>query len=231
MDELVTVRSIIDDIALSQGEDQRVIDSPSGPPFSTREAYRALSSGRPVDVSASTTWALRLPSKLKIFAYLADIDRLSTRANLFYKNCAPSAVCAACPAIETGRHIFFDCPPAAAFWRCLRVNVPTDEFSIWDLPPPIRTAIDAWRSAVAALLWSLWKARNDRVFNDTDTPCSAPLFEGRVMTLPCGAGDSMRRTGLLLMLSAPSSYHVLYDPGGCTSTLPHPFHFLHVKMF
>lgn len=148
---------------------------PLRPPFSTREAYRALSSGWPVDVSASTTWALRLPSKLKIFPYLADIDRLSTRANLFYKNCAPSAVCAGCPVIETGRHIFFDCPPAAAFWRCLRVNVPTDEFSIWDLPPPIRTAIDAWRSAVAALLGSLWKARNDRVFNDTDTPCSAVI--------------------------------------------------------
>jgi hypothetical protein len=136
-DELLTVRCIIDDISLSQGEDHRVIDSPSGPPFSTREAYRALSSGRPVDVSASTTWALRLPSKLKIFAYLADIDRLSTRANLFYKNCAPSAVCAACPAVETGRHIFFDCPPAAAFWRHLRVDVPAGEFSIWDLLPPV----------------------------------------------------------------------------------------------
>jgi hypothetical protein len=35
------------------------------------------------------SWGLRLPSKLKIFAYLADIDRLSTRTNLFSKSCAP----------------------------------------------------------------------------------------------------------------------------------------------
>jgi hypothetical protein len=151
-DELSMVRGIIDDISLSEGEDRRVIDSPSSPPFSTREAYRALSSGRPVDVSGSTTWALRLPSKLKIFAYLADIDRLSTRANLFYKNCAPSAVCVACPAIETGRHIFFDYPPAAALWRCLKVAIPAGEFSLWDLPSPMQTTIDAWRSVVAVLL-------------------------------------------------------------------------------
>jgi hypothetical protein len=38
----------------------------------------------------------RLPIKLKIFVYLADIDRLSSRANLFFKNCAQTDQCAAC---------------------------------------------------------------------------------------------------------------------------------------
>ncbi|XP_071680236.1 uncharacterized protein [Lolium perenne] len=156
-----------------EGDDIHIIDSPSSPPFSTREAYMMLSSGRPVDVSASTTWALRLPSKPKIFAYLADIDWLSTRANLFYKNCAPSTVCVACPAIEMGRHIFFDCPLAAALWRRLKVAIPAGEFSLWDLPSPMQTTIDARCSAVAVLLWSLWKAQNDRVFSNNDTPLTA----------------------------------------------------------
>jgi hypothetical protein len=151
-DDLSTIRCIIDDISLMEGDDIHIIDSPSSPPFSTREAYMMLSSGRPVDVSASTTWALRLPSKPKIFAYLADIDWLSTRANLFYKNCAPSTVCVACPAIEMGRHIFFDCPLAAALWRRLKVAIPAGEFSLWDLPSPMQTTIDAWRSVVAVLL-------------------------------------------------------------------------------
>jgi hypothetical protein len=41
-DELSTVHCIIDDISLVEGEDCRVIDSPSSPPSSTREAYTML---------------------------------------------------------------------------------------------------------------------------------------------------------------------------------------------
>jgi hypothetical protein len=132
-----------------------------------------LSPDCPADASACTTWALWLPSKLMIFAYLVDIDRLSTRANLFYKNCAPSAVCVACPDIETGRHIFFDCPPAVALWSRLGIAVPMGQFSLWDLLAPVQVPTSAWRSAVVVLLWSIWKARNDRVFNGRDSPLSA----------------------------------------------------------
>jgi hypothetical protein len=134
--ELVLTRRIIDDIHLAPFPDDRFIDSPSGPRFSSREAYRMLSPPRPRDESACITWALRLPSKLKIFAYLLDIDRSSTRANLFYKHCAPSEMCASCPTAETGRHLFFDCSLAASVWTLLEVSIPDGQFSIWDIHPP-----------------------------------------------------------------------------------------------
>jgi hypothetical protein len=51
-----------------------------------------------------------------MFAYLANINRLSTRANLFFKSYAPSDLCEACPSVETGRHLFFDCPFSAVIW-------------------------------------------------------------------------------------------------------------------
>jgi hypothetical protein len=107
--ELLHIRCLIDDTRLGDAPDTRVIDSPSAPSFCSREAYRMLSPPRPRDASACIAWGLRLLTKLKIFIYLLDIDRLSTRANLFYKSCASSDVCAACPEIETGRHLFFDC--------------------------------------------------------------------------------------------------------------------------
>ncbi|KAK1653138.1 hypothetical protein QYE76_070943 [Lolium multiflorum] len=141
--ELTQVMRIIDDTSLTVGADGRVIDSPSSPAFSSREAYMMLSPSRLLDASACTTWALRLPAKLKIFAYLADIDMLSTRANLFYKNCAPSAMCAACPDIETGQHLFFDYPPAVALWSRLGVSIPTGQSSIWDLPTSIQVPASA----------------------------------------------------------------------------------------
>jgi hypothetical protein len=102
---------------------------------------------------------------LKIFTYLADIDRLSTRANLFAKNCAPSERCVACPAVETGRHLFFDCELAHSVWAGLGVPISDGPFSIWNLTPPPDVAPSAWCVGVAALLWNLWKARNNQVFN------------------------------------------------------------------
>jgi hypothetical protein len=118
-----------------------------------------------IDASATIAWASSLPTKLKIFSYLADIDKLSTRANLFFKNCAPSAICAACPLEETGRHMFFDCALVAAVWAQLGVLIPVGSFSIWCLHPLLPSP-HVWRAGVAAILWLLWKARNNLVFNN-----------------------------------------------------------------
>jgi hypothetical protein len=158
-------RLIASSTPLGSGSGRRFIDSPSRPPFSSKAAYRMLSPTNPDDSSASTAWGSCLPAKLKIFTYLADIDRLSTRANLFAKNCAPSERCVACPAVETGRHLFFDCELARSVWAGLGVSIPDGPFSIWNLSPPPDVAPSAWRVGVAALLWNLWKARNNQVFN------------------------------------------------------------------
>jgi hypothetical protein len=110
---------------------------------------------------------------LKIFVYLADIDTLSTRANLFFKRCAPSAICAACPTEETGRHIFFDYVLASGVWARLGIDIPADRFSFWDLAQPHDFPVDVWRVGMVVLLWSLWNARNDLVFNNKN--CNVQL--------------------------------------------------------
>ncbi|XP_071674484.1 uncharacterized protein [Lolium perenne] len=164
-DELRLVYCIIASYTLWAGCDLRTIDSPSTPRFCSREAYMALAPPRPHDASACISWRLRIPSKIRIFAYLADIDRLSTRANLFRKSCAPSDLCAACTSPDTGRHLFFDCCMAAVIWTRLDVPIPDEEFSVWDLPTPLPFGTDVWRICVAAILWAIWKSRNDLVFN------------------------------------------------------------------
>jgi hypothetical protein len=128
--ELAKLRELIDRLDLRDGCDTRFIDLPTPLPFSSRAAYNALSPTATVDRSAVFAWELRLPNKLTIFSYLADIDYLSTRANLFYKGCAPSDTCAACPAPESGRHLFFDCPLAASLWRRLGTPIPAGNFYV-----------------------------------------------------------------------------------------------------
>jgi hypothetical protein len=163
--QLDEVSRLIAGIQLRDGPDARSIDSPSSPPFSSQAAYRILAPVHATDASACTAWGSRLPAKVKIFTYLADIDRLSSRANLFFKNCAPSDRCVACGAVETGRHIFFDCPAATAVWARIGTPVPDGAFSIWDLRAPSSFPAHIWHVGVAAILWTLWKARNDHVFN------------------------------------------------------------------
>lgn len=173
--ELRVLQEIISNTHLRDGSDRRFIDSQSSPPFSSREAYLKLSPRHPLDSSACSAWALRLPNKLRIFAYLADIDRLSTRANLFHKNCAPSDVCAACPSVETGRHLFFDCPLADAVWARVGVPIPAGDFSVWNLQAPPTVDTGAWHECLAAILWCIWKARNELVFNSRPSTVCAIL--------------------------------------------------------
>jgi hypothetical protein len=78
------------------------------PPFSSCEVYPLPSPTHLVDSDAYAAWALRLPTKMKIFSYLTSIGRLSTRVNLLFKGCAPSDVCDACMSTKIGRNLFFD---------------------------------------------------------------------------------------------------------------------------
>ncbi|KAK1609234.1 hypothetical protein QYE76_032907 [Lolium multiflorum] len=173
--DLVEVQGIVRDTTLSDGQDLRRIDSPAAPLFSTREAYHLLSPSQPRDASACISWGLRLPSKVRIFSYLADINRLSTRANLFAKNCATSAIYAACHLPETGRHLFFDCALAGEVWDRMGTTIPERSFSLWELQPPAGVMTHIWHSGLATILWSLWKARNDLVFNAKSSTVSVVL--------------------------------------------------------
>ncbi|KAK1608058.1 hypothetical protein QYE76_031731 [Lolium multiflorum] len=164
--------------SLHASQDQRRMASPAAPRFSSHKAYRLLSSVHPHNVSSCRSWALHLPLKLRIFAYLADIDRLSTRSNLFYKSCAPSDVCAACPSVETGRHLFFGCCLAKETWGSLHVTIPAKGFSIWDLSVHLSAPASLWHACIAAILWALWKAQNDLVFNANTATSSIERLAG-----------------------------------------------------
>jgi hypothetical protein len=131
--DLAAIHDIVASVSLRPGCDDRAMDAPSAPAFSSRDGYRALTPQGPKVESACLAWDCQLPTKLKIFAYLVDIDRLSSHANLRSKNCSPMDVCAACPGIETGRHIFFDCAVASGVWVHLGISTPSGDFSFWSL--------------------------------------------------------------------------------------------------
>jgi hypothetical protein len=172
--ELSTVQSLLVSLTLDQHPDTRSMAWGDTLQISSRAIYRVLATGGRLDSSAITCWGTRLPSKIKIFCYLADIDRVSTRVNLLAKGCGTSDTCASCSCPEDSRHIFFDCSVASDVWRLLGVT-PVPGSSIWDLRCPIVLPPQVWRLTIAAILWSLWKARNSVVFDNKPTLLPAIL--------------------------------------------------------
>ena len=172
--ELPVVLAIIAGTSLVDAEDCRSMAWGVRAPFSSRAAYAATAPVGTQDGSAITSWGMRAPAKIRIFCLLADCDRLNTRSNLHFKNCAPSPLCASCGEIETTRHLLFDCATAADTWSRLGCDTASSR-SIWDIPSPTGTRDGAWELCSAAILWQLWKARNDRVFNAVSTSSSEIL--------------------------------------------------------
>jgi hypothetical protein len=161
-------------LTLDHLSDTRSMAWGDNPQISSRAIYRLLATGGRLDSSAITCWGTRLPSKIKIFCYLTDIDHISSQVNLLAKGCGTSDACASCSCPEDSWHIFFGCPVASDVWRLLGVATVPDS-SIWDLQCPIALPPQVWRLTTAAILWSLWKARNGVVFDNNPTPVPAIL--------------------------------------------------------
>jgi hypothetical protein len=140
-----------------------------------------LSPTRAQDSDARAAWELRLPSKPKIFSYLDNINRLSSRANLYYKGCAPTDACAA---VETCRHLLFECSLVTSVWARIGVPIPSGPFSFWDLQHPAAISDRIWRAGVVVILWCIWKAQNDVVFrNGSPSTVSTLRLIGEELTI------------------------------------------------
>jgi hypothetical protein len=182
-------------------EDVRTLAWGKAVAFSSGATYRVLQPVGQLDASSILSWNSSLPTKLKIFCLVADCDRLCTRANLHYKNCAPSPPCESCGARETSRHILFDCSTAASTWS--RLQCDTEVSSTWDIASPVPANIKAWRIGVAAVLWELWKARNDVVFNAS----------------PCTPRDVLRRAADVVAVWTHRLHASLRDDANAVSSL------------
>ena len=75
---------------------------------------------------------------------------------------------------ESVDHLFLHCEDTSALWnaifRCFGLswvmpNSVADLFACWWLGGHFRSAI-VWKTVPLCLLWSLWRKRNDRNFND-----------------------------------------------------------------
>jgi len=155
-------------------EDDTVIWAlePSGK-FSTKSLYRFMKHSGNVDLRMTELWKVNLPLKIKIFLWMLWHDRVLTSEQLKIRKGKGSEKCKYCGKIETRNHLFFNCNIAQILWVWVRISMRWTErpISIQDYEDKMRVGLGHKDIFIAFFLlagvsWSLWKTRNDWVFNN-----------------------------------------------------------------
>ncbi|XP_058733456.1 uncharacterized protein LOC131605076 [Vicia villosa] len=142
--------------------------------------------------SLKVVWDLKLPPKIKVFAWRFFIDRLPTRDQLLKRgvanvSCPNCVLCGSC--LESSSHLFFNCQVVKVIWKhvFLWLGIPND-FNEEEIRC-FETIQDKVKSSNRrtlinfvwfATIWSIWLMRNAIVFKGEvfcfDVICSNIVF-------------------------------------------------------
>jgi len=135
--------------------------------FSVQSMYRTISFRGILPAHTPAVWKLCVPTRIHIFLWLLSNNKTLTRTNLAKRRHVEDITCLFCNENESVHHLFFGCCVASVMWRHLSeifdVNLGADYESVarWWLSNN-RHAI--MNMTCAALMWSIWKLRNDLCF-------------------------------------------------------------------
>ncbi|CAJ2627787.1 unnamed protein product [Trifolium pratense] len=152
--------------------------------YSVRSAYHLLKEETLRDIPEPSTagnteiwksiWKVQAPQRVKNFLWRVVKRILPTRCRLEQKGVALDPICPLChDGEETQEHLFMHCQVIQRFWFLspLGLHVPTDvNFFQW---------MEHWLSnsnfmatqLFSLSLWTIWKMRNDSVFNKKSPNC------------------------------------------------------------
>lgn len=124
-------------------------------------------------------WKVAAPSKVRAFVWKSLLDRIPTRINLEKRNCLPPGVgsnCVRCVAVaESSSHLFLHCDLAWNIWLSLmswldlHFVMPPNLFihrECWSGGSLKKKVCNGLRMIWEAVIWVIWKARNECIFNN-----------------------------------------------------------------
>jgi hypothetical protein len=195
--------------------------------FSVKSAYEALSGIRDVNTYSdfeleifSGVWESPAPSKVVAFSWQLFHDRLPTKDNLVRRGVLQHHLggnCVWCANFsESANHLFLHCKVAHRMWyeifRWLGVVIIMPQ-NIWSLFACFRGVAMNKRLRKGFLLvwhtvvWSLWNARNDVIFNGKSKEWMEIVEDIKVLSWKWST-DRLKITQCLF-------YEWVWDPGDC----------------
>ncbi|KAF7837882.1 ribonuclease H [Senna tora] len=137
------------------------------------------------DSNWKSIWKLHVPQRVRSFMWLLMHEKLLTNVERCRRRIADSTVCDRCGGIsEDIIHALRDCNKAKDIW--LRLVKPSSwpEFFHLDLRDWISLNLHSnlgvfdlsWKEVFATTCWSMWRRRNEQVFNQRDFSVTDPVF-------------------------------------------------------
>jgi len=170
--EWAELLEILNEVQLTEGVDKMVWALEKSGQYTTRSLYKSLTNGGMADARAMLIWKSPIPLKVKNFMWMANHDRIQCGVQLKKKKWTGSEKCPVCEVDETSDHILFQCPLAVLLWSFLRdcLGWPSSPTSCSSL---LLEIVDQYRGnkqlltifICAGALWSIWKTRNELVFD------------------------------------------------------------------
>ncbi|XP_071686811.1 uncharacterized protein [Rutidosis leptorrhynchoides] len=184
---LVELHQLVDAVSVSKTEDKKywILSPHSG--YSVSNTRRLIDDVLLPSLQSSTRWSKSIPKKVNIFLWRLSINRLPTRWSLVKRGVEIGDIgCPHCTCgLEDESHIMFTCLLAKEVSGKISIwtGVDTSMFDSWT---SWVTWYDQWQTSgsiknrmnviVAALLWILWRFRNDVIFMD-DRAKKADIFD------------------------------------------------------
>lgn len=159
--------SIAESISFSEDCDSVCWAFDGSSKFSVQSMYKIITFRGILPVHTPAVWQLSVPPRIHIFLWLLSNNKILTRINLAKRRHVGDLRCLFYNEHETTHHLFFECIIANIMWKHL-----SDIFDI-ALGSNYESIARWWLSnnnhcvlnmSCAALMWCLWKLRNDLCF-------------------------------------------------------------------
>ncbi|XP_073004937.1 uncharacterized protein [Typha latifolia] len=142
----------------------------------TKSIYKFLRGETKQDwTSWKKMWELPVAPRVRGFLWKLFREQVPTWEYLYGLRCGPKMNCEMCGIFpETGTHLFYACRFALEMWVSLARELEEEQWQdfrvgsewitqTWSMDQARDTLI---KTAIAATIWEIWKARNARVFQD-----------------------------------------------------------------
>jgi hypothetical protein len=161
------VVQIASGIQFSEDEDAIFWQYTSSGKYSVQSLYAIVNNRGVQQVFTPAVWKIPVPSRLHVFLWLLANNKVLTRNNLAKRREVDDKTCLFCNEVESVVHLFFECCVAKSVWKVISeiTGLPTiKDFeslgSMWVRGKKIK----AFNVCSTAVIWTIWKTRNNMCF-------------------------------------------------------------------
>ena len=152
--------SVLEDVRHIQG-------LPSSSP-SSAISYQRSFDHLPDDPFANCIWPNDAPPKCLFFLWETHHQKLNTNCRLNRRGSDNDGPCPFCAASEDVPHLFLHCPRSLDFWSSIGLStaniLSVELLGSVEFPGPPFPNQRSRSNILTALLWSIWKCRNAKIF-------------------------------------------------------------------